>query len=304
MEGQQQKAQPEGGFLLQGSRTGKMTDKGFSWKLENLAKDFTATIAQWRKQANEIQVLLSDSKNTQEIRNGRNMLMDIMSRLEATYNTIDAHFTDSNGKEADGTRTLEEFQGKYDGIANDHHTLLRNVTSCLRDLEFDSASRNSSKTSRSHSSRTSRSSHLSRTSRKPTEAMVEAAALKAKLRYIDVEAKHNADLERIRTQRQIDVAQIKLDILESTQDSNLNVEELPSKVDTVRQVREFLGAQPDMTKPVSGHTDDPSTAVADLRVVELTSCMAGHTTKEIETGQDPFISPKTGKLLSRSEIQN
>ena len=134
--------------------------------------------------------------------------------------------------------------------------------------------------------------------------MAEAAALKAKLKYIDVEAKHKADLERIRTQRQIDVTQAKLDVLESTQDSNLNVEELPSEVDTDRQVREFLGAQPDMNKPVSGHTDDPSTAVADLRVVESTSRMAGHTTKEIEIGQDPVISPKTGKLLSRSEIEN
>ena len=108
MEGQQQKIQPEGGS------TRKMTDKSFYWKFENLAKDFTATIAQWRKQANEIQVLLSDSKDTQEIRNGLNMLMDIMSRHEATYSTIDAHFTDSNGKAADGTRTLEKFQGKYE----------------------------------------------------------------------------------------------------------------------------------------------------------------------------------------------
>ena len=232
------------------------------------------------------------------------MLIDIMSRLEATYSAIDAHFTDSDGKAADGTKTLEEFQGKYAGIANDHHTVLRNITSCLQDLEFDSASRNSNKTSRSHSSRTFRSSHLSRTSRKSTEAMVEAAALKAKLKYIDVKAKQKADLERIRTQRQIDVAQAKLDVLESTQDSNLNVEELPSEDDTDRQVREFLEAQPDMTKPVSGHTDDPSTAVVDLRMVELTSCMAVHTTKEIEIGQDLVISPKTGKLLSRSEIEN
>ena len=65
-----------------------------------------------------------------------------------------------------------------------------------------------------------------------------------------------------------------------------------------------MGAQPDMIKPVSGHTDDQSTAVADLRVVESTSCMADHTTKEIETGQNPVISSKTGKLLSRSEIEN
>ena len=150
------KIQPKGGSLFQGSSTRKMTDKGFYWKLENLAKDFTVTIAQWRKQANEIQVLLSDSKDTQEIRNGRNMLMDIMSRFEATYSTIDAHFTDSNGKAAEGTRTQEEFQGKYDGIANDHHTVLRNITSCLQDLEFDSASRNSNRTSRSRSSRTSK----------------------------------------------------------------------------------------------------------------------------------------------------
>ena len=134
--------------------------------------------------------------------------------------------------------------------------------------------------------------------------MVEAAALKAKLKYVDVKARYKANLERIRTQRQIDVAQAKLDVLENTQDSNLNVEELLSGVDTDQQVREFLGAKPDMTKPVSGHTDDPSTAVADLRVVELTSCLAGHTPKEIEIGQDPVISPKTGKLLSRSEIEN
>ena len=133
MESQQQKIQPEVGSLFQGSSTCKMTDKGFHWKLENLAKDFTTNITQWWKQANEIQVLQSDSKDTQEIRNGRNMIMDIMSRLEATYNTIDAHFTDSNGKEAEGTRTLEEFQGKYDGIANDHHSVLRNITSCLQD---------------------------------------------------------------------------------------------------------------------------------------------------------------------------
>ena len=79
-----------------------------------------------------------------------------------------------------------------------------------------------------------------------------------------MEAKQKADFERIRTQWQIDVAQAKLDVLESTQDSNLNVEELPSEADTDRQVREFMGAQPDLTKPVSGHTDDPSTAVADL----------------------------------------
>ena len=32
--------------------------------------------------------------------------------------------------------------------------------------------------------------------------------------------------------------------------------------------------------------------------------MVGHTTKEIEIGQDPVISPKTGKNLSRSEIEN
>ena len=88
-----------------------------------------------------------------------------------------------------------------------------------------------------------------------------------------------------------------MDVLESTHDSNLNVGVLPSEVDTNRHVSEFLGAQPDMTKPVSGHTDDPSTAVADLRVVESISRIAGHTTKEIETGQDPVISPKTGKLL-------
>ena len=116
-------------------------------------------------------MLLSDSKNTQEIRNGRKMLMDIMSRLEATYSTIDAHFTDSNGKAADGTRTLEEFQGKDDRIVYDHHIVLRNTISCLQDLEFDSASRNSSGTLRSRSSRTSRLSHLSHTSRTSTEAI-------------------------------------------------------------------------------------------------------------------------------------
>ena len=87
--------------------------------------------------------------------------------------------------------------------------------------------------------------------------------------------------------------------------SNLNVEELPSEVNTDRQVGEFWGAQPDMTKPVSGHTDDPSTAVADLRVVESTSCMAGHTTKEIEIAQDSVIShlnPHTPHFVPHQQV--
>ena len=45
---------------------------------------------------------------------------------------------------------------------------------------------------------------------------MEVAALKLKLQYIDKEAKQKAELDRIRTEMKLQMAQAKLDALETT----------------------------------------------------------------------------------------
>ena len=73
--------------------------------------------------------------------------------------------------------------------------------------EFETA------TNYSEITRSSRRSKSSNSTRR-FEAAAEAAALRAKLKYIDLEAKTRAELEKLDTTRQIDLAEAKVGVLE------------------------------------------------------------------------------------------
>ena len=105
--------------------------------------------------------------------------------------------------------------------------------------ECASASRCSGRTSRSRSSRSSRSSHSSHTSKKSTDTLVEVAALKVKLQYIYKEAKQKAELDRVRTEMKLQMAQAKLATLETARDSVDEKSRLAHGVDTNHKVQNF-----------------------------------------------------------------
>lgn len=88
-----------------------------------------------------------------------------------------------------------------------------------------SHSRSSRHSRSSHHSRSSRHSHSSRhssrcschsshSSNSSVETLIEAAALKAKLKFIDIEAKTSAELEKIKTPTAIEIALAKLETLD------------------------------------------------------------------------------------------
>ena len=100
--------------------------------------------------------------------------------------------------------------------------------------EFDSESRCSSRTARSRSSRSLRSSNGSH--RKSKDTRVEVTALKVKLQYIDKEAKQKAKLDRVRTDMKLQIAQAKLDAVETARDSADEKSQLAPEVDTNHKV--------------------------------------------------------------------
>ena len=149
----------------------------------------------------------------------------------------------------------------------------------MSDKNFDSASRCSSRTARTSSSRSSRSSHGSH--RKSTDILVEVAALKVKLQCIDREAKQKAELDRVRTEMKLQMAQAKLDALETARD---------------HKVQNFLKSQEVNNEPRLENAAGPSVTGSDVLFEDQTL------TKEVKTSQSP-LNPDTPQFVPRQRAQ-
>ena len=163
----------------------------------------------------------------------------------------------------------------------------------MLDKNFDSVSRCSSRTARTRSSRSSRSSHSSHTSKKSIDTLVEVAALKGKLQYMDKEAKQRTELDRVKTEMKLQIAQAKLEALETARDSADEKGQLAPEVDTNHKVQNFLKSQVVNNKPLLENAAGPYLTGSDVLFEDQTltkEVKTGHTTKEIEIGQDPVIS--------------
>ncbi|XP_062610192.1 uncharacterized protein LOC134271972 [Saccostrea cucullata] len=226
-------------------RERKMTMKGLEWQVDQICSNFKLKATKWRKCAASIEVLISDSKDTSTIRQERDVLISITTSLNEILERLKQMLT--NEEDEKYRNLVDQYQGRIEIILGDNHTLMRDITNCLREIEFDSVSRISG---RSHSSRTSRSTRVSNTSRgsrKSVDTVMEAAALKTKLMYIDEEAKRKADLERIRTQKELDIAQAKLEALESLEGNEpFSYSEFKHSIpelDSKERVKRFIDTQ-------------------------------------------------------------
>ena len=159
---------------------------------------------------------------------------------------------------------------------------------------FDSASRCSSRTARSRSSRSSRPSHGSH--RKSTDILVEVAALKVKLQCIDREAKQKAELDRVRTEMKLQMAQAKLDALETARDSADEKSQLAPEVDINHKVQNFLKSQVVNNEPLLENAAGPYLTGSDVLFEDQTL------TKEVKTSQSP-LNPDTPQFVPRQPAQ-
>ena len=98
----------------------------------------------------------------------------------------------------------------FELVTLDTSSMVSKVEKRVRDIEneeFETATNYSQKTQSSRRSKMSSSSRRS-------EAAAEAAALRAKLKFIDLEAKTKAELEKLQTLKQIDMAEAKFGAFE------------------------------------------------------------------------------------------
>ena len=154
--------------------------------------------------------------------------------------------------------------------------------------EFDSVSRCSSRTTRSRSSRSSRSSHGSH--RKSIDISVKVAALKVKLQCMDKEAKQKAELDRVRTEMKLQMAQAKLEALETARDSADEKGQLAPEVDANHKSQEVNN------EPLLENAAGPSLTESDVLFEDQTL------TKEVKTSQS-LLNPDTLQFVPRQPAQ-
>ena len=111
-----------------------------------------------------------------------------MTQVTDSYNRLDQLLSvaDRNGS----------VYGKFETIESENFDLLRKQSEYIR--EIDDSKARSEVSRRSCVSKRSRSSLISNASKK-ADAAAEAAALRVKLKYIETEAKHKAQLEKLQT---------------------------------------------------------------------------------------------------------
>ena len=187
---------------IQGSsRMRKQTEKGLSYEIELYAKRFKSAISSWRKSFNESTILMSDTMDADLLREARDRVIGCVHEVNSIYGRLSSLPVD----EPQSSRYSEQFEE----FETKHNEFLCHISQRICDLKTEVESRGSVRSLRSNRTGHSRTSNISRHS----IAAAEAAALTAKLKYIDAEAKSRAELEKIMTQRKLEMAQAKLSVL-------------------------------------------------------------------------------------------
>ena len=111
---------------------------------------------------------------------------------------------------------VQQVNQTYESVAKERGNMLSKGDKRVPEIdneEFETVTNYSEITRSSRRSKSSNSSGRS-------EAAAEAAVLRAKLKYIDSEAKTRTELEKIETMRQIDMAEAKVGVLEVYDEQN------------------------------------------------------------------------------------
>ena len=141
----------------------------------------------------KLTVLLSDCRDPDTLRLQRN-------NLETAFDELHTKYYQLEGLKDDVSAESE----KLDQTESDHQRLMHNISECIRDLEDQKYETRSNASSRSLRSKMSRGSAKSDVS-KMSDTAVKKATLKAELKYIDVECKFKAELQKIQTLKQLEI---------------------------------------------------------------------------------------------------
>lgn len=146
-------------------------------------RNFRASVSAWRKCANHLESLLADSEDIKSLKQGRDELTKAMNHLEQMQDKLeDLDSPDPSATELYETANQENYQ------------LIKKTCRRIFQLGTEGDDTKSTVSSRSRGSRQSASSTRSSVPDRATIA-TEAAAIRAKLKFADLEARKRAELE-------------------------------------------------------------------------------------------------------------
>ena len=197
-------------------RSRKPTEKGGWWQIETLQNNFKRAVSAWRSKYNGMTILLSDSKNADEIRNSRQRLAECMEEVESIYRHITRLISESESvvEHPDLIHDIEtEITKKYESYAVENSKLVIDIGYRIRELEEAKSEISSKHSGKSRSLRSAASSRRSNVSQR-SDTAIKAAELKTKLRYMELESKAQLELDKIRTIRELECTEAKLEVLD------------------------------------------------------------------------------------------
>ena len=189
------------------SRSRTMTERGLEYEISLWEGRFKASVSRWRSNVSKMSVCLSDENDPVLIRSSRNALDASMEDVQSAFN----HLIGLRGIDSP---EIQSFITLFEGLEEENQKFMCKIADRICEIQqeaAETASRSSRRSYQSSKSRLSKASYRSRHS----DAAAEAAALKAKLKYIDAEMRSKAEFEKITTQRKLEMAQAKIGVLDS-----------------------------------------------------------------------------------------
>ena len=173
-----------------------MTEKGYDYQLQLFKGNFKSSLSAWRRHCSQSLSLITDCENSDSIRSHRDLLISSFESLTQAYHTL-YDFQASS-------QPIAETE-LYERAEEEQQNFLQKIADRLRDFQSSRSERSLNLSSRSGRSNASRLS----------DAVARAAALKAELPFIDLEAKSKAELQKIQTLKQIQIAEAEASALSS-----------------------------------------------------------------------------------------
>ena len=170
---------------LEGSRLRTKTPKRVEYEI--FEQKFKSAVSAWRKQYNRALMMISDTPDTDLIKAHRDAVQNSLDDVCYVFQYLQ--------KIKETTVAEEE---KIENAEIQHQDLMHKISNRIQEIEsqkYEVVSNKSSSSSRSSRSRSSTKSGISKIS----DLSVRKAALKTKLKYLDIESKFKVELQKIQT---------------------------------------------------------------------------------------------------------
>ncbi|KAJ8022439.1 hypothetical protein HOLleu_37336 [Holothuria leucospilota] len=287
-------------------RTKTLTENGLDYQVNEKRRKFKLGVNSWQRAARKLELILTDSKDISLIKAERDKLEIEMNSLESLFQSLNELIE----MEVDSPE-----ETKLGTLQADHYSLVRKVGDVIREIKSEQSHVGSTGSiSSSSKSGGKASSRASARSSKKLGYATKAAALRTKLKYVDIEEAKAAELKRIKTLKELDVAEAKFnaiskldqDIEESTQlapdGRDEYVHEYVKKHALVKDPSEFVPVCSTTTVPNAETKDvfEPVTASNNNDYVSYT----GHHTLPVSQEQQGLTGQVSNQSARQDQDQN